>query len=216
MISAILSLLVLGIIGLYILAGICVFPMAIYNLITNPTDNPISEIIGPLSTSLLILVILSVIAYLISKNDYYYDYKSTVQKFLLISIPVFYVSMLLVSYIIKDTETINILLFKNEMDWFSRLLEIALAHSSCSCYPVLISSFVFKYFSEKEFVKESRARREIESEERKKKQQAERANQQIEYYKKLGDLEQLLKQETITKEKFNELKNSLDNQYNIK
>ena len=216
MISAILSLLVLGIIGLYIIAGICAFPYAIYLSITNPIENPFSEIIVPLSISLLILIILLVIAYILSKNDYYYDYKSTVQKFLFISIPVYYGSMLLVSLIIKDTETLNTFLFKNEMDWFSRFAKIVYSHAISCCYPVLICSFVFKYFSEKEFVKESRARREIESEEKKKKQQAERANQQIEYYKKLGDLEQLLKQETITKEKFNELKNSLDNQYNIK
>lgn len=216
MIGTILSFLVLAIVCLYIFAGIYSFPKLIYDTITHPGDYSSTSILSSTAITIAILLVLIAIAYFLSKNDYYYDYKSTVQKFLIISIPIYYGFALLFSYLFKDNETFNVLLFKKEQGIFINVLLIAMYHSMCSCYPVLISSFVFKYFSEKEFVKESRARREIESEEKKKKQQAERANQQIEYYKKLGDLEQLLKQETITKEKFNELKNSLDNQYNIK
>lgn len=216
MIGAILSLLVIGLIGLYIIAGICAFPYAIYLSITNPVENPVSELIGPISALLLTLVILTIVAYILSKNDYYYDYKSTVQKFLFISIPVYYGVMLLMSFITKDMETLNTYLFRNEMDWYSRFFEIVYGHAICCCYPVLISSFVFKYFSEKEFAKESHARHEIEYEEKKKKQEIEQANNEIEYYKKLGDLENLLKQNTITQEKFNELKSKLKVQHNIK
>ena len=54
------------------------------------------------------------------------------------------------------------------------------------------------------------------NEEKRKEQEIEQANNEIEYYKKLGDLENLLKQNTITQEKFNELKSKLKIQHNIK
>lgn len=216
MITSILGLFVLILIIFYILAGVYIFPKIVYETITNPVENPSSEFILYICVFIIILVVLMIIAYLSSKDPYLIDIKSIIKKYLLMSFPIFYGSILLLSFLLKDYKTFNIMLLKADEGLFSNILDIFLFHSACSCYPVIISSITYKILADKQLKKEWAKEYALEYEEKKRQQEKEKANQEIEYYKKINELEKLLNEKTITQEKFNELKCSLDNQYNIK
>ena len=216
LITGLLGLCVILLVFLYIAAGVYFAPKYIYDTIKNPSEGLSTEVYEIIYIAIIILIILIVIAYFLSKNQDYDNYVNTVKKFLLISFPFYYAVTLLISYLLKDTNTFNIMLFKSDDSVVGAVLEICLFHSVCCCYPVLISSFVYKILAEKRMMKEFAIEQSYRNEEKRKEQEIEQANNEIEYYKKLGDLENLLKQKTITQEKFNELKSKLKIQHNIK
>lgn len=110
MITSILGLFVLILIIFYILAGVYIFPKIVYETINNPVENPLSEFILYICVFIIVLVVLMIIAYLSSKDPYLIDIKSIIKKYLLMSFPIFYGSILLLSFLLKDDKTFNIML----------------------------------------------------------------------------------------------------------
>lgn len=214
MISIILTFIVLVLVIVYLALGLYPIPYEIYKAITDPNYGETKVLIEGLLFVLVIALILSLIAYLYSKINYYSSFMNSVKIFAIIAIPVFYIVLLSLSYITKSRDKIDLLLFKNGADLSDNIIEIIAMYDAFTTYPVLISSFVFKVFAEKRELKDFESEQKYIREEKKKQEKIDNTNKEIEYYKKVSELDQLLKQETITQEKYNELKNSLDSQYN--
>lgn len=86
--------------------------------------------------------------------------------------------------------------------------------SSATVIPNIVSTIVYKVLIIKEDKRNLIKEQEQQLKEQKRKQEIEDTNKEIEYLKKLNDLEKLLKEETINQERFDYLKSKLDKQYN--
>lgn len=86
--------------------------------------------------------------------------------------------------------------------------------SSATVIPNIVSTIVYKVLIIKEDKRNLLKEQEQQLKEQKRKQEIEDTNKEIEYLKKLNDLEKLLKEETINQERFDYLKSKLDKQHN--
>lgn len=161
-----------------------------------------------------ILVVMIILAKYFSKTKPNDNIISIFKKATFISMPITYAILLITSFIFNNSEMkeISLLQYGDEI-WVS-IETLFMYIAVFSVIPVLISSIIFKAFASKEdkiYFEKEQAR---QLEEQKKKQEIEDTNKEIEYLKKLNDLEKLMKEETINQERFDYLKSKLDKQYN--
>lgn len=199
----------------YYFCGFIGLPVLFKDLADN---NSIGYAIKHLFTDGYFLVFLAVLTTMIFLAKYFSKIKSNdniisiFKKATFISMPVSYIFILIGGFI--NTEFKKIALLQYTEDIWESVFYLFLSISVFSVIPVLISSIVFKILVSKEDKKYFEKEQARQLEEKKKKQEIENTNKEIEYLKKLNDLEKLLKEETINQERFDYLKNKLDKQYN--
>lgn len=212
MIGILVSIFTFAFVAGYILLGLFVLPYGLYTSIKDGTFFEEGTIYIFL-IFLIILIILIVFAVRIGKNSSAFDYISSLKVFMGISIPVYYVVLLLISLIVKEQSFLDILLFRD--DFWSCLEGNISLYCMFTTIPSIIASAVAGVFAKRNIKKQvelEAARAYIENENKK---QAEQTSKTIEYYKKLEEIKRLLDSGTITKDKFEKLKLDLMIQYNI-
>lgn len=167
---------------------------------------------GYLFVFIAVLIVMILLAKYFSQIKPNENIVSIFKKATFISMPISYIFILIGSFI--NAEFKEIALLRYGKDIWDSIFYLFLSIAIYSVIPVLISSIVFKILASKEDKKYFEKEQARLLEEKKKQQEIENTNKEIEYLKKLNDLEKLLKEETINQERFDYLKSKLDKQYN--
>ena len=191
----------------FFIQGLGGIPYAIF------VEHNLHEILndGTITIFIIMIIIMVVVSFLYSKFSID-TFSSSFIKLSILSIIFSYVLMLIV-YKNTSIDLYNTITFKIN-DFSESFFRVYVYCATTSVIPVIISEIIYRILVSKEEKKQFEKEQARQLEEQKRKQEIEDTNKEIEYLKKLNDLEKLLKEETINQERFNYLKSKLDKQYN--